>query len=174
MTKPDQCVNTAGLLTTLRKDRIMATDDLISTPQGDCLEHTLKGNKNGYVQVRRHGVQTYLHRFEYCAKHGIDIRSIAGLVIRHTCDNPKCINPDHLLVGTTADNNRDMSIRRRHASVKLTDEQVVEILKTCVPNPRGGKRAPNPFSYCALAKKFGVKHAAVRQVYLRLSFKHIS
>ncbi|TKG21761.1 hypothetical protein FCV81_08845 [Vibrio breoganii] len=30
-----------------------------------------------------------------------------GIVVRHTCDNPYCFNPDHLVKGTTADNNHD-------------------------------------------------------------------
>jgi hypothetical protein len=37
-----------------------------------------------------------------------------GMVVRHTCDNPPCINPEHLLIGTKADNAADMVERRRH------------------------------------------------------------
>lgn len=53
----------------------------------------------------------------------------------HKCDNPPCINPDHLFVGTRSDNMRDMVDKGRHPyvkgernhSAKLTDEQVAEI-----------------------------------------------
>jgi hypothetical protein len=36
------------------------------------------------------------------------------MVLRHSCDNPPCVNPDHLVPGTCADNSRDMVERRRH------------------------------------------------------------
>src|SRR5581483_5654180 len=47
-------------------------------------------------------------------------------VARHTCDNPPCSNPDHLIPGSTADNNRDCDERGRRP-VKISAECVVEI-----------------------------------------------
>lgn len=49
-----------------------------------------------------------------------------GLIVRHKCDNPPCINPDHLEVGTHKNNGHDMANRRRFYS-KLTQKQVNEI-----------------------------------------------
>jgi hypothetical protein len=50
-----------------------------------------------------------------------------GLQVRHTCDNPPCCNPAHLLLGTQADNCRDMVVRRRSGVEKLTPDNVREI-----------------------------------------------
>ena len=62
----------------------------------------------------------------------------AGLCVCHTCDNPPCVRPDHLFLGTRADNNDDMRTKGRnvpipvrrgevHPRAKLTDTQVAEI-----------------------------------------------
>ncbi len=42
----------------------------------------------------------------------------AGLLVRHDCDNPPCVRPEHLLVGTHADNSADMVRRKRTASAR--------------------------------------------------------
>lgn len=59
----------------------------------------------------------------------------SNLHVCHACDNPPCVNPDHLFLGTRSDNMRDMVAKGRHPYVKgthnhrakLTDEQVAEI-----------------------------------------------
>jgi hypothetical protein len=53
-----------------------------------------------------------------------------GMVVRHSCDNPTCVNPEHLIVGTQRDNIQDMMDRDRNAFyriAKLNDEKVREI-----------------------------------------------
>lgn len=132
-----------------------------------CIDHGYAGHgpTEGYSQVRHEGRLTYRHRLAYCQHHGVTLDSIDGQVVRHTCDNSRCINPAHLILGTHADNSRDMVERGRHGFVKLTQEQALEIRSTCVP----GRNSPT--SYAALARKFGVSHNAVRQVHVGLSFK---
>lgn len=59
-----------------------------------------------------------------------------GLVVRHICDNTSCCNPEHLLVGTMADNMRDCVERGRrpsggeHHMSKLTEEDV-KFIREC-------------------------------------------
>lgn len=52
-----------------------------------------------------------VHRIVYAHHHG---QPDPGMSIRHTCDNPPCINPDHLVIGTHGDNMRDVRDRGRH------------------------------------------------------------
>jgi hypothetical protein len=54
----------------------------------------------------------------------------------HKCDTPSCINPDHLFIGTAAENNRDMAAKGRNlfgskvTTAKLTESQVMEIRRS--------------------------------------------
>ena len=81
---------------------------------------------NGYgridaeAPVRR---QLLAHRVAYALKHGLDPCSLPrSVVVRHACDNPSCCNPSHLVIGSQADNVRDMHERGRYNSpVAWTD-----------------------------------------------------
>lgn len=97
-----------------------------------CWIWTAAKNKLGYGLFGIGRRSLLAHRVAYELTHG----SIAdGMLIRHRCDNPSCVRPDHLLQGTDADNMRDSIERGRRASskgtqngrAKLTVEQVREI-----------------------------------------------
>lgn len=99
-----------------------------------CIDHGQKGDKDGYGSTVRHinGERKYIkmHRAKFFDAHGY-----WPPVVRHKCDNPRCINVDHLEPGTVADNNRDRNERGRNANVNgehnpahvLTTAQVLEI-----------------------------------------------
>lgn len=100
--------------------------DFYSNQQNGCWEWSGPLNNSGYGIVfqdyNRNGrrAQMTAHRFSY-QKHIGTIPD--GLCVMHTCDNRKCVNPDHLKVGTWADNNRDRSLKGRSGSRTYTDEQ---------------------------------------------------
>lgn len=107
-----------------------------------------------------------------------------GLDVCHHCDNPPCVRPDHLFLGTRADNLNDMyrkgrrSAGERHSAAlraalprgsqhhhhKLTDDQV-RIIKA--ESVAGVTRA-------ALAKRFGVDRSAIVKVARGLAWKHVT
>lgn len=75
-----------------------------------CREWQKALNNDGYGLIRNGAKIVSAHRLAYELANG---PIPAGLLVRHTCDNRKCVNPDHLLVGTNQDNTRDMLERGR-------------------------------------------------------------
>lgn len=76
-----------------------------------CLEWQRNLNSRGYGKLKRNGRNAYAHRLSLEDKLG---RPLApGMCARHTCDNPPCIEPDHLVEGTKRENVHDMIARGR-------------------------------------------------------------
>lgn len=64
---------------------------------------------SGYGCLRQNGKFAQAHRVSYAAFKG----EPGDLLLCHTCDNPRCINPGHLFLGTHADNMADMKAKGR-------------------------------------------------------------
>ena len=122
-----------------------------------CIDHGKKGNARGYASCWFEGGYSMLHRRAYCLANSIPLSSIWGLVVRHSCDNPRCINPTHLSVGNQADNVRDSegSHRTRVSTRVLTDTEVAA-LRASYTGEYGQQTA--------LAKELGVSRLAVHQI----------
>lgn len=83
-----------------------------------------------------------------------------GLFVMHKCDNRACVNPDHLSLGTPAENMHDMARKWRTRS-RLTPEQVAEI------------RASRDEKSRDLAARYGLKsHKSILNIWNGATFKH--
>lgn len=117
-----------------KRRRAHAAKDIkyIITESGcwECTSHSR--NWDGYTQMRDYKQTVRLHRKVFELTKG-EIE--AGNVVLHTCDNPKCINPDHLVQGTQKQNIEDMVKKRRgydrrgtqNPHSKLSERDVYEI-----------------------------------------------
>lgn len=89
-------------------------------------------NKRGYgvFQIGLADGTILAHRMAWMLARATDP---TGMQVNHTCDQPDCVNPDHLYLGSQKDNLRDMSTRLRnrigeaHGCARLTDAQVLDL-----------------------------------------------
>lgn len=123
-------------------------------------------SKRPYGRFGFYGRNENAHRVAWFLTHN---RMPNGLV-RHTCDNPPCVNPNHLLEGTHADNAHDMVERNRQSkgehrpSAKLSEGAV-----------RAIRRLVNDgVSRNTLAAMYGVGRTAIFDIQHGLKWKHIT
>lgn len=83
---------------------------------------------NGYGQIHVPGKRAMVrtHRVSWELHHGAIPR---GLWVLHRCDNPPCVNPGHLFLGTRTDNIVDMAKKSRHRRQKIGPQRAAEILR---------------------------------------------
>lgn len=129
--------------------------------------------RDGYGVLNWGGQVVYAHRIAWEAANGRKVPD--GLFVCHTCDNPPCVNPDHLWVGTTTDNMRDMAAKGRtgHSPIKargeaagaakLTERQVREIFAL-----KGAE------TQVATSARYGISASTVSDIYCGRSWAHIS
>ena len=147
------------------KERLAAN----TTRRGTCLEFvTASQHWFGYGLVWYEGRSQAAHRVSYMLRHG---PIPDGAVIRHRCDNPPCINPDHLVCGTQKDNMRDRFERGRAntargskiGSAKLTEWQVAEIRT----------RLALGVARRELARRYGVQGDAIGAIARNENWRHV-
>lgn len=145
----------------------------------ECWLWTGQKNPDGYGQFTHRRETWRAHRFAAEAA-GMDIRRCD--LVRHTCDTPLCVNPKHLLPGTWRDNMRDMVARGRNRFVprygeaasraKLTSEDVIAIRAVYDKHMQTNAKFPEQMKG-ALCDRFGIKRGQLRNIVLRLGWRHL-
>jgi hypothetical protein len=139
----------------------------VKVQKGDgCWMWTGSMGAQGYGVIKRAGRFSGAHRISY----ELNVGEIPeGLIVRHRCDNPSCVRPDHLELGTRADNARDKMLRSRqargsqHGWSKLNDEQVAEVRQLY----QSGE------SCNGIAQRFDMSPEAIYNVVIGKSYAHL-
>ena len=136
-----------------------------------CFEWTGGRNEKGYGLLVIEGKQRYAHRVVYATVFG---ELPGGMCVCHKCDNPCCVNPEHLFLGTPADNTADMMRKgrqafrqlrgERHWKARLRAEDVSEIRRLYA---EGGVLQRD------LASRFNVPQTQISAVIRRKAWAHI-
>lgn len=144
--------------------------------QSGCWDWVKGKNKDGYGKVKYAQRDLSAHRAAWLAFRG----PIApGMLVCHKCDNPSCVNPDHLFLGSPQDNMDDKMAKGRwrggpqfwekgkcgavHHNAKLDERKVVQVLAMF----REGRAAVD------IAKQFGVSDTVVIRIRENKAWKHV-
>jgi len=138
---------------------------------GECLIWTGPKAGNGYGAIKSGGKQVKVHRASY----ELSVGQIPdGMHVLHRCDQPACIEPAHLFLGTHEENMADRTAKGRHAvhygedngHAKLTADLVVVLRARYKPKHRKDGAA-------AMAREVGVHPDTLRAALFGDSWKHI-
>ena len=170
---PDYSARKRGMPIMPLEERLMSK--VVINPFSECWEWQgakYKGYGRITVGSRINGSRHTegVHRIAYLTWVG-DIPT--GYEVCHTCDNPCCINPKHLFVGTKADNAHDRDNKNRNV-IKVGEEQPrAKLTKKAVKDARW-ERAYKKTSYQALADKYGVNKTTIRYAIKGKTWKCVS
>jgi hypothetical protein len=125
-------------------------------------------NKDGYGMLIVDGKAERAHRISYKLTKGTIPLNMSVL---HRCDNPGCVNPNHLFLGTQAQNIADMVFKNRqkglkggdHPSAKLTNNDAIEIIKL----------RKLGWTCRLIAQKFNISPSLVSAITCGSAWKHI-
>lgn len=155
-----------------------------TTNDTSCWPYHRADRRTGYGVLKVNGRTTRAHRFSWELHYG---PIPDGLLVCHRCDNRPCVRPDHLFLGTPADNSADMvakgrsytpggdehyshrnpgRVRRGSAAPRaiLTEEQVRSIRARCLAQPT---------TFRQIAQEYGVVPSTISAIARRVTWAHL-
>jgi len=148
------------------KQRLL--DNVRVDEQTGCWDWLKFKDRNKYGHIKVLGKSELVHRIAYQTLVG-DIPS--GMFVCHRCDNPSCLNPEHLFVGTNQDNIDDKVAKNRqskigqqkgskHSLAKLTEKDIVDIRISTLSQNK-------------LALLYGMTQSSISQIQNKITWSHV-
>lgn len=126
-----------------------------------CTSHPVSGN--GYPGIKVLGIESTVHKYVYIKLKG---QIPKGLCIRHTCDNKLCVNPDHLIIGTHAEN-------MKYAEERLLFSQGEDHYKARFTNADIHAIRSSNLTHRKLGELYGVIHTVIGKIKRRETWKQV-
>lgn len=136
-------------------------------PRTGCWNWTGSFQSGGYGEISVRGRKLRAHRYFWEDANG---PIPAGLIVCHRCDNPKCVNPEHLFLGTHRDNCEDKVSKGRASAGKLERHGHAKLTVASVEEMRAQKEAEGT-SYRDLGRAFGVSETVARKAVLGITWR---
>jgi len=144
--------------------RLSFYTDVIPNERG-CILWIGPVDGNGYGAVAWEGRSQGAHRLAWIDANG---PIPDGLDVLHKCDVPKCVNPDHLFLGTQADNVADMDAKGRRVTPHGVDHKRAKITPADVLAIRADSRDVR-----TIAAEYAIGSSQVQRIRHRQSWKHL-
>lgn len=165
------CLLSPSYSQALNRIKEKITQNSIVNPNG-CIEWQGKLNKKGYGRISFKERRLPIHRASWIVHKG-EIPN--DLWVLHHCDNPKCVNIDHLYLGTPKDNVRDMDERNRRKAVpglKGSECILAKLKEEDIPKIK--KMRKQGMSHREIGEIFNVTKGCIGHVLSGLNWKHIT
>jgi len=140
--------------------RVDRSGPVVSAALGQCWTWTGQLRANGYGRASYYGHCTGAHRVAWQLTHGPLMSS--DVVVCHRCDNPSCVRPDHLFIGSSGDNVRDMVAKGRARVPHGEDSPKAKLTVAEVRSIRS--RLSAGASRAALAGQHGVTITTIHRI----------
>lgn len=131
-----------------------------------CWKWTAYRDKDGYGTMRVGRLKRRAHRIAFAIENN---SSISDEWVLHLCDNPQCVNPSHLLIGTSQSNHKDMQAKKRIAHGETSG--VSKLKNSDIPKIRELRAIGKTWS--EIGRSVGVSRVTARSACLGKTWRHV-
>lgn len=143
---------------------------IIPLSDSECMEWQGYINPRGYGKLM-HDLKSYrAHRIAYLIWKG---NIPQNKEVCHTCDNTKCINPNHLFLGTHSENMQDMADKKRNPTLLLKGSEKPKSKLNEVKIRSIKRLLAKKWKQRDIAKRFGVHQTVIKSINLNRTWRHV-